>query len=168
VHGRSGSTVRRMVLLAILALAASWSFGSLPAHAASGDSDVVPSIDCSFLDTGTGMYNTVWGYKNQTQGPKFDLSIPIGAANSFDNPRANAGQPTVFKPGTAQNAFIVTHKGSSTWTLTGYRVTAPGKACATNPVPIADAGWSSLATIAVFTVVVGAVVFWRARRARRA
>lgn len=168
MHGRSGSTVRRMVLLVILAVAASWLVGSLPAHAAAGDPDVVPSIECSFLDPGTGVYNTVWGYKNQTQGSKNDLSVRIGATNTFDNPGANAGQPAVFKPGTVHNAFIVTHKGSSTWTLTGYRVTAPGKACATNPVPIADAGWSSLATIAVFTVVVGGVVFWRARRARRA
>jgi hypothetical protein len=157
-----------MVLLVILGLATSWSIASLPAQAASGAPDVVPSIECSFLDPGTGMYNTVWGYKNQTQGQKNDLAIPIGATNSFDNPEAFAGQPTVFKPGTAQSVFIVTHKGSSTWTLTGYRVTAPGKACGTNPVPIADAGWSSLATIAVFTAVVGGVVFWRARRARRA
>ena len=42
----------------------------------------------------------------------------------------------VFKPGTAQSVFIVSHKGPSTWTLTSYKVTAPGDACKTNPVPI--------------------------------
>ena len=163
---RPGRAARSVAALLLTAVAGVLVVGVLPASAASGDPDVVPVIECSFLDTGTGMYNTVWGYKNQTQGQKNDLAIPIGAKNSFDNPATNAGQPTVFKPGTAQSVFIVTHKGSSSWALTGYRVTAPGKACGTNPVPIADAGWSSLATIAVFTVVVGGVIFWRARRAR--
>ena len=127
--------------------------------------DVVPSVECSFLDAGTGRYNTVWGYKNQTKGPKNDLAIPVGASNRFDNPGANAGQPTVYKPGTAQNVFVVAHQGSSTWTLTGYTATAPGSPCKTNPVPIASAsGWAPLATLAIVTALLGLVVFWRARR----
>lgn len=133
--------------------------------------DVVPQIGCSFLDTGTGMYNTVWGYKNQTTGAKNDLPLPLGATNSFDNPKQNAGQPTVFKPGTAQNVFIVTHKGPSTWTLTTYKVTAPGDTCKTNPVPIVSASsasaWAGLATIALVTVIGMAILFWRMRRGRR-
>jgi hypothetical protein len=135
-----------------------------PASAAPSAPDVVPRVECSFLDPGTGRYNTVWGYKNQTKGPKSDLALPVGAGNRFDNPGANAGQPTVFKPGTAQNVFVVTHNGSSTWTLT-----TPGAACTTNPVPIASVSdWAPLVTLAIVTGVLGLVVFWRARRAARA
>jgi hypothetical protein len=114
------------------------------------------------------MYNTVWGYKNETKGSKNDLPIAVGPTNRFDNPGANAGQPTVFHPGTNKNAFIVTHRGQSTWTLTSYTATAPGAACTANPVPIASAsGWAPLATIAIVTAVLGGIVFWRSRRAGR-
>jgi hypothetical protein len=131
--------------------------------------DVVPQVQCSFLDPGTGRYNTVWGYKNQTKGPKNDLAIPVGPTNQFDNPGASAGQPTVFKSGTAQNAFIVTHQGRSTWTLTSYAATAPGSPCGTNPVPIASVGdWAPLVTLALVTAVLGLIMFWRTRRGNRA
>jgi hypothetical protein len=130
--------------------------------------DVVPIVSCSFLDAGTGKYNTVWSYKNQTKGPKQDTAVPIGSTNRFDNPAASAGQPTVFKPGTNQNAFIVTHTGSSTWTLTSHTATAPGPTCSSNPVPIVSSGWAPLVTIAAVTVLIGGVVFWRTRRAARA
>jgi len=140
--------------------------GALPASA-QATPDIVPSVACSFLDSGTGFHNTVWSYKNQTRGPKNDLSVPVGPTNRFDNPGQSAGQPTVFKPGTNQNAFIVTHRGASTWTLTAYSATAPGPACPVNPVPIVAAGWSGLVTIAIVTAVIGAVVFWQTRRRRR-
>jgi predicted phage tail protein len=125
--------------------------------------DIEPIVECSFLDPGTGLYNTVWGYKNN--GAK-DESLPVGATNSFDNPGANAGQPTVFKKGRAQSAFIVTHKGSSTWTLSGRAVTAPGAACRTNPVPVVGEGAGGLITIIVVTVVLGLCAFIRFRPRR--
>jgi hypothetical protein len=168
---RTGLTIRPLVLLVMISLAGSWTLGALPAQAASGDPDVVPVIECSFLDTGTGIYNTVWGYTNQTKGGKNDLSIPVGPTNAFDNPGQNSGQPTVFKAGTERNAFILSHRGSSTWTLTTYRVTAPGQACATNPVPIVSSSsssiWAGLATLALFTVIGMGILFWRMRRGRR-
>jgi hypothetical protein len=167
-HLGPGRRTRQLGLLALAAVAASVVLGALPARASSGDTDVEPIVECSFLDAGTGKYNTVWGYKNVTGGGKNTVTVPIGAANRFDNPGQNAGQPTEFKPGMNHNVFIVTHRGSSTWTLTTHTATAPGAACGSNPVPIADAGWSSLVTIVVFTGVVGGIVFWRARRARRA
>jgi hypothetical protein len=156
-----------MVGTTVLAVLALWAATAAPASAGSTP-DVVPSVECTFRDPGTGRYNTVWGYKNQTKGPKKDLALPVGATNRFDNPGANAGQPTVFKPGTAQNVFVVTHDGPSTWTLTGYTATAPGPACRTNPVPVASVSdWAPLATLAIVTGVLGLVVFWRARRASR-
>jgi hypothetical protein len=160
-----------LVLLVMLGVAGSWIAAAVPAQAASGDPDVVPLIECSFLDTGTGLYNTVWGYSNQTQGQKNDLSIPVGPSNAFDNPGQSSGQPTVFKPRTEHNAFVLTHKGSSTWTLTTYRVTAPGPACATNPVPIVSSSsgavWAGLLTIAIVTGLGMGFLFWQMRRARR-
>jgi hypothetical protein len=125
--------------------------------------DIEPIVECSFLDPGTGLYNTVWGYTNN--GAQ-DESVPVGATNSFDNPGANAGQPTVFKKGRAQNAFIVTHKGSSTWTLAGRTATAPGGACRTNPVPVVGEGAGGLITIIVVTVVLGLCAFVRFRPRR--
>jgi hypothetical protein len=64
--------------------------------------------------------------------------------------------------------FIVTHKGSSTWLLTGRTATAPGSPCKTNPVPIAASGISGIVTLAAVTLLLGAVLWWRTRRARRA
>lgn len=130
--------------------------------------DVQPIVECSFLDPGTGMYNTVWGYQNRSGGGRASVTIQLGETNRFDNPAAAAGQPTVFKPGRAQNAFIVTHKGSSTWSLTGKTATAPGAACKTNPVPIAASGLPGIVTLVVVTLALGAVLWWRSRRARRA
>ncbi len=135
---------------------------------AQAEPDVVPIVECSFLDPGTGMYNTVWGYQNVTHGPKNDTVVPVGATNSFDNPGANAGQPTAFKPGRAQSAFVVTHKGPSTWTLTAQAATAPGTPCSTNPVPIASSGIPGIVTLAAVTVMLATVLWWRTRRARRA
>ena len=130
--------------------------------------DVVPIVECSYLDPGTGTYNTVWGYQNVTPGQKSDLEIPVGPTNELDNPSANAGQPTVFKPGRAQNVFIVTHQGPSTWTLTGQSATAPGPACKSNPVPIAAGGLPGLVTLAVVTLLLSVLLWWRNRQARRA
>lgn len=125
--------------------------------------DIEPIVECSFLDTGTGLYNTVWGYRND--GAK-DESIPVGASNAFDNPGADAGQPTSFKKGRAQNAFTVTHKGSSTWMLAGRTATAPGRACRTNPVPVVGEGAGGLITLIVVTVVLGLCAFIRFRPRR--
>ena len=141
---------------------------AVPAHAqsdpeAQAEGTIEPIIECSFLDPGTGLYNTVWGYLNR--GAK-GISIPVDASNSFDNPGADAGQPTVFANGRVRNAFIVTHKGSSTWTLTGLAVTAPGGECRTNPVPVVGEGAGGLITILVVTVVLGLVAFIRFRPRR--
>ena len=122
---------------------------------------VTPIVECSFLDTETGMYNTVWGYRDTVTK---DIVVPVGLQNSFDNPSANAGQPTTFKPGREHNVFTVTHKGSSTWTLTGETATAPGQACKTNPVPVVADGAGGLVVIIAVTLLMGTVLFWRVRR----
>jgi len=122
---------------------------------------VTPIVECSFLDTGTGKYNTVWGYRDTVTK---DIVVPVGPQNSFDNPSANVGQPTTFKPGREHNVFTVTHKGSSTWTLTGETATAPGEPCKTNPVPVVADGAGGLIVIVVVTLLMGTVLFWRVRR----
>lgn len=91
-----------------------------------------PILECSFHDTKTGKYNTLWGYSNKTG---YVVDLPVSAYNRFNSPAANAGQPTHFLTGTHDNVFIVTSTGSSSWTLGTVTVTAPGKVCATNPVP---------------------------------
>jgi hypothetical protein len=166
--GRHASTWRRLVatVWAATTLLILGAFGATAG--AQTTPDVVPIVSCSFLDAGTGMYNTVWSYRNQTTGPKRDVAVPIGSTNRFDSPGASAGQPTVFKAGTDQNAFIVTHKGSSTWTLTSHTATAPGPTCSSNPVPIVSSGWAPLVTLGAVTALFGGVVFWRTRRAARA
>lgn len=103
-----------------------------------------PILECSFHDTKTGKYNTLWGYSNQS-GQAY--SVPVGQYNQFSSPAANAGQPTRFLTGTHDNVFIVTSTGSSSWTLGLVTVTAPGKACATNPVPFLPKGVPTWLTV---------------------
>jgi hypothetical protein len=138
------------------------------AATSSNDEYVLPIVECWFRDPKTRKYNTVWGYASGR-----NRTIPIGPDNKFNKPAQNAGQPTTFSSGIQHNVFVVTHSGSATWTLTGLTATSPGsaKSCDTNPVPVASGsgGWAGLATIAVVTVLLGAILAWRVRRgARRA
>ncbi len=126
-----------------------------PAGAQTGPS-ITPIVECSFLDPGTGLYNTVWGYQNA--GTK-DEVVPVGDQNQFDNPRSGAGQPTVFKKGRDQNVFIVTHRGPSTWRLTGQSATAPGAPCKSNPVPVVGEGTGSLVTVVLVSLALGVCAF---------
>ncbi len=160
--GRAGVTAA-LVAVGILVAAS-------PAGAQGGPDaapDVVPIVECSYRDPGTGLYNTVWGYQNVTPGPKQDTTVPIGPTNRFDSPGEAAGQPVAFKPGRAQNVFVVTHSGSSTWTLTSRAATAPGRPCSSNPVPVAASGLAGIVTLVAVTLVLGAILWWRVRRAGR-
>lgn len=125
---------------------------------------VTPIIECSYKDTRTGRYYTVWGYENNTGK---EISVPVGTQNSFDNPSANAGQPTTFKVGRVQNVFYVNHSGSSTWKLTGKTATAPGKACTSPPVPVVAEGLGGLVVFVLVTLLMGIVLFWRFGRSAR-
>ncbi len=93
----------------------------------------------------------MWGYSNTT-GTTW--SVPVGPYNEFNHPGANAGQPTTFLKGTHDNVFIVTSTGSRSWTLGFVTVTAPGKACATNPVPFLPSGVPAWLTIGGLMVVI--------------
>lgn len=122
-----------------------------------------PILECSYKDTKTGKYNSVWGYTNTT-GQTYQ--VPVG--NQFNNPGANAGQPTTFLNGTHHNVFIVTHTGSSSWTLGFVTVTAPGTACATNPVPFLPSGvpaWLTIGGLMAVVLAGGLVVPRRLDRA---
>jgi hypothetical protein len=124
-----------------------------------------PILECSYHDTKTGKYNTVWGYTNTT-GQSYQ--VPVGTYNQFNNPGANAGQPTTFLNGIHHNVFIVTHTGSSSWTLGFVTVTAPGTACATNPVPFLPSGvpaWLTIGGLMAVVVAGGLVVQRRLDRA---
>lgn len=124
-----------------------------------------PIVECSYHDTKTGKYNTLWGYTNNTGQT---VQLPIGSYNQFSSPAANAGQPTTFLTGTHHNVFIVTSTGSSSWTLGFVTVTAPGKACATNPVPFLPAGVPAWLTIGGLMVVILAGGLIAQRRVARA
>lgn len=124
-----------------------------------------PILECSYKDTKTGKYNTLWGYSNTT-GQSYN--VPVGQYNQFNSPSANAGQPTTFLKGTHDNVFIVTSTGSSSWTLGFVTVTAPGKACATNPVPFLPSGvpaWLTIGALMALVVAGGLIVQRRVERA---
>jgi hypothetical protein len=132
---------------------------------ATSTAQITPIIECKYYDASTRKTSTVWGYQNL--GPA--VSVPIGDLNHFDRPAANAGQVTAFKAGRDQNVFVVTVTGASTWTLTAAERTSPGnaRACSTNPVPVVSTGLGGLAALAVVTLVMGVVLFWRMKRPRR-
>ena len=123
---------------------------------------ITPIIECTYVDAGTKLSSTVWGYNNKDN----PTTVPIGDLNHFDNPPSGAGQPTEFKAGRNQNVFVVTARGASTWVLTGNEATTPGSACKTNPVPVVSTGLGGLVSLAVVTGVMGFVLFWRMRRPR--
>lgn len=125
-----------------------------------------PILECTFHDTKTGKYNTSWGYSNQT-GQSY--TVPVGQYNEFSSPAANAGQPTTFLAGTHDNVFVVTSSGTSSWTLGTVTVTAPGKACATNPVPLLPKGvpaWLTIGSLIAVILVGGLIVQRRIARGR--
>ena len=68
-------------------------------------------------------------------------SIPIGDDEQLRQPgeRTPVSRRSSSRA-RAQNVFIVTHKGSSTWTLTGHTSHRAGDGVHTNPVPIVAAG----------------------------
>jgi len=64
--------------------------------------------------------------------------------------------------------FIVTHTGSSSWTLGTVTLTAPGKACATNPVPFLPSdvpAWAALGGLMAAMLAGGLFVQRRAAQA---
>jgi hypothetical protein len=76
IHGVIAVIVGLAVLTGVVALT------TAPAGAQTAP-DVEPIVECSFLDPGTGMYNTVWGYQNATPGQKNDVVVPVGPTNRF-------------------------------------------------------------------------------------
>ncbi len=126
-----------------------------------------PILECSFKDSKTGKYNSLWGYENDT-GKTY--SVPVGTYNQFSSPSANAGQPTTFLAGRHDNVFVVTSTGSSAWTLGTVTVTAPStKTCATNPVPFLPAGvptWVTVGGLIVVVLLGGVLVQRHLERAR--
>jgi hypothetical protein len=130
-----------------------------------GSQPGAPILECSYKDPKTGKYNTLWGYTN---GTGQSLTVPVGQYNQFNSPSANAGQPTTFLNGTHDNVFIVTSTGSSSWTLGFVTVTAPGKACATNPVPFLPRGvpaWLTIGALMALIVAGGLIAQRRVERA---
>ena len=127
-----------------------------------------PILECSYKDPKTLKYNTLWGYSN---GSGQSYTVPVGRYNQFNSPSANAGQPTTFLNGTHDSVFIVTSTGSSSWTLGFVTVTAPGKACATNPVPFLPSGvptWLTIGALMGLIVAGGLIAQRRVERAATA
>jgi hypothetical protein len=129
-----------------------------------GSSPVVyPVLECDFVDKGTGMTNSLFGYVNPYTTTQ---TVPIGSTNKFDGAGGqNAGQPTTFSGGTHDNVFVVTFKGNIKWNLTSFGASAPGsKACSTNPVPIVSDRFGSLVVAGTFAIVAGATILYIRRR----
>jgi hypothetical protein len=168
-HGRRWLT--RAVLIAVAVVPTTIVVGSATASPAGasvhrdGSQPGGPILECSYKDPKTLKYNTLWGYENDT-GQSY--TVPVGTYNTFSSPAANAGQPTTFLAGRHDNVFIVTSTGSSAWTLGYVTVTAPGTACAKNPVPFLPSGVPAWVTIGALMAVVlagGLLVQSRVERA---
>ena len=129
----------RAALLAMLGLVAAGALAFMAGVAWAKKE--TPILECVFHDTGTGQYNSLWGYNNSSGSTE---TIAIGSGNKFSPNPQNRGQPTSFLPGTNHNVFVVTWNGSGslTWTLNGHDVSATktSTACSSNPVPVAGGG----------------------------
>jgi hypothetical protein len=129
----------RAALLAMLGLVAAGTLAFMAGTAWAKKE--TPILECVFHDTGTGQYNSLWGYNN---GSGSSENIAIGENNNFSPSPENRGQPTTFLPKLNDNVFVVTWNGtgSLTWNLDGHSVSATKSStpCASNPVPVAGGG----------------------------
>jgi hypothetical protein len=125
-----------------------------------------PILECVFRDTGTGQYNSLWGYNNTSGSVE---TIPIGSSNGFSPSPQSRGQGTAFQPGQNDNVFVVTWNGvgSLTWSLNGHNVSATttSSACSKNPVPLV--GPQTILWAAAILACAGVVVLRRRRRTTR-
>ena len=148
--------------LAVVAVGAFIVAGASPAFA----HKETPILECVFHDTGTGQYNSLWGYNNSSGSVE---TIPVGSSNGFSPSPQSRGQPTAFQPGQNDNVFVVTWNGvgSLTWSLNGHNLSATSGSsqCAKNPVP-----WFGPQTIlwVVAILACAGVVVLRRRHARTA
>jgi hypothetical protein len=121
----------------VASLAASVLLVATMSGTASASHKQTPILECVFKDTGTGKWNTLWGYDNTSGSVE---NIPIGTGNEFSPGAQSQGQPTAFQPGQHDNVFVVTWSGSGTltWTLNGQSASATTSStkCSQNPVPI--------------------------------
>lgn len=140
----------------LVIFACAFSFAA-PAFAAGS---VTPLAECVW-DNGNGTSTAVFGYVNSS--PTQEV-IPVGAKNKVkpEPPGPDAGQTTVFLPGTHHNVFLVTYstKGNSSnviWQVQGQKVATAdaGSApeCSTKPVPVLGHFWVALGALAVAAAV---------------
>jgi hypothetical protein len=107
-----------------------------PAQAAPPAKSIVPFMNC-YWDNGNGTYTVSIGYNNKNNSVQ---TVPIGTNNRFVPGNQNRGQPTTFKVGTQNNAFIVTASAADVandvnWFLTGNSVSIQTPVrCTTKPV----------------------------------
>jgi hypothetical protein len=72
--------------LVVLAIGAFLVAGASPAWA----HKQTPILECVFKDTGTGQYNSLWGYNNDSGSVE---NIAIGSSNGFSPAPPVAGSP---------------------------------------------------------------------------
>jgi hypothetical protein len=127
--------VVRAVLVTVIVSA----FGLIlaaPAQAAPPANSIVPFMNC-YWDNGNGTYTVSIGYNNKN---KTVQTVAVGAQNKFVPGAVNRGQPTTFKVGVQNNAFIVTASAADVasdvnWFLTGNTVSIQTPVrCTTKPV----------------------------------
>ena len=166
VGGARGALRARAVTGVMVGVAAVGFWAVMLTGTASASHKQTPILECVFHDTGTGQWNSLWGYDSTSGSVE---NIPIGSTNYFSPGAQNQGQPTAFQPGTNNNVFTVTWSGSSelTWTLNGQSASATTSStkCGSNPVSIVPGtnGWFLALPVAFLALGILGVGFccWR-------
>ena len=92
----------RLATLTMLGLVAAGAFALASGTATASQQS--PILECVFHDTGTGQYNSLWGYSNNGS----TTTIAIGASNNFSPTPQNRG-PADDDPGRHARQHVRRH-----------------------------------------------------------
>lgn len=133
---RSGLVVRMAISMAVIVCG---SLVALPAPADSTPTGIVPFLNCVSYDPYNDLLTAFFGYVSANTGL---VVVSVGPENYVTPNPEDRGQPTVFDPGSTDDAWQTTFSPSTTssitWSLLGTSVTAsnqPDQYCTTESGP---------------------------------
>lgn len=125
--------------------------------------DLAPIVECIWSN-GNGTSTVAWGYNNPST---HNLRIDIGNKNNMGPGAEDQGQPTLFTPGSHNNAFTTTVPGTSIeWRLGNNKASTSSStpACPTKPVSMIGSAHALLVGIALIAAATLPVLVGRRRR----